>query len=279
MRSMALAQASQLLALLPSGSPAPAATEGNGAPEISQLALERWSHEVGLAGGLVRDIVEDRTGFLWLATSGGLSRFDGRSFRNFTAATEPNLPGSQVHAIALGPDGLVRIGLEHGGVRIVDERGVRLSPRVEALPPVVVRSLLADAAGTLWIGTDRGLWRSGSGGLAAVRLSHDAQPADVRKLVAARDGSTWVRTYAQGLRRVEAGTVSRVPDAPGCRGLALAFGPDGGAVTSCVDGIWERGAGESTWRRLVDAGEEEHVVRDRRLDQRVERHSPAGVMA
>ncbi|NVJ61111.1 MAG: response regulator [Gammaproteobacteria bacterium] len=37
----------------------------------------------GLAGPLVRDIAQDKNGFLWFATAYGLSRYDGYKFKNF----------------------------------------------------------------------------------------------------------------------------------------------------------------------------------------------------
>ncbi len=37
-----------------------------------------------LAGAIVYCMTQDRDGFLWLGTEGGLSRFDGTHFKNFT---------------------------------------------------------------------------------------------------------------------------------------------------------------------------------------------------
>ena len=37
----------------------------------------------GLPDGIIRDIKQDSTGFLWLATANGISRFDGHTFKNF----------------------------------------------------------------------------------------------------------------------------------------------------------------------------------------------------
>ena len=44
------------------------------------------TEEDGLTGARVRCTVQDSSGYLWVATFDGLSRFDGGRFRNFTAA-------------------------------------------------------------------------------------------------------------------------------------------------------------------------------------------------
>lgn len=44
----------------------------------------RYSVADGLAGETVYSIAQDKDGFLWIATETGLSRFDGRTFKNYT---------------------------------------------------------------------------------------------------------------------------------------------------------------------------------------------------
>ncbi len=46
----------------------------------------QWlSVDKGLPSTLVNDILQDRYGFVWLATDNGISRFDGTSFKVFHA--------------------------------------------------------------------------------------------------------------------------------------------------------------------------------------------------
>lgn len=50
------------------------------APRVADPTFLQLDTETGLAQENVRDIVKDRDGFIWVATEGGLSRFDGYRF-------------------------------------------------------------------------------------------------------------------------------------------------------------------------------------------------------
>jgi hypothetical protein len=50
-----------------------------------------WQTEQGLPQNSVYDMVQDRDGYLWLATWGGLVRFDGTRFSVFGATDVPAL--------------------------------------------------------------------------------------------------------------------------------------------------------------------------------------------
>lgn len=48
----------------------------------------------GLAGSTVYDLCQDKDGFMWFATENGLSRFDGKTFKNYTV--KDGLPDNEV---------------------------------------------------------------------------------------------------------------------------------------------------------------------------------------
>src|SRR5437764_12008242 len=50
---------------------------------LDQLVAQRWTTEQGLPQGPVTAILQTRDGYLWVATFGGLARFDGLGFTVF----------------------------------------------------------------------------------------------------------------------------------------------------------------------------------------------------
>ena len=59
----------------------------------------------GLASSVVYDLCQDKDGFLWFATESGVSRFDGKQFRNFTY--EDGLPANSIIKIFADSKGRV----------------------------------------------------------------------------------------------------------------------------------------------------------------------------
>jgi signal transduction histidine kinase/ligand-binding sensor domain-containing protein len=52
------------------------------APALSpSFTVREWHEDDGLPNEVVTDILQDRRGYLWIATAGGLARFDGRHFQ------------------------------------------------------------------------------------------------------------------------------------------------------------------------------------------------------
>lgn len=253
------ALATATLVLPTCGEPASAAP-----PElaITQFGIETWTPEIGLAGSWVRAIAQDRDGFLWLGTSGGLSRFDGRTFVNLTAARSAEMPSNAVNALALAADGRLWVGFAHGGVRFLSGGRFGVDRRLDALSTQVVRSLLPTDDGMLWIGTDEGLWAAGPRGVERIRFLPDVPILAIR-LVAAADGSVWVRTRSNGLWRIHAGTVHREPDAPDCTGLDLVLAAGSQPITACVNGVWERRPDPVGWVRLSTVTQSYRLLRDR----------------
>ncbi len=52
-------------------------------PQSTDLEFKHYTTQDGLSGDYIMDIVQDDNGFLWFSTDGGLSKFDGYTFKSF----------------------------------------------------------------------------------------------------------------------------------------------------------------------------------------------------
>lgn len=68
----------------------------------------RYDTRDGLAGSTVYDAVQDKDGFIWFGTENGLSRFDGKHFKNYTV--KDGLPDNEVLTLFADSKGRVWIG-------------------------------------------------------------------------------------------------------------------------------------------------------------------------
>src|SRR5579864_4445262 len=78
-----------------------------------------YSHRDGLGEPEVHALHQDRTGFLWIGTAGGLFRYDGAHFQQFLTADR--VPTS-IEALGETPDGTLWVGTATGLTRLAGDR-------------------------------------------------------------------------------------------------------------------------------------------------------------
>ncbi|HVG10224.1 MAG TPA: two-component regulator propeller domain-containing protein, partial [Thermoanaerobaculia bacterium] len=91
-----------------------------GISSAEQLPIRAYGIEDGLAGDTITDIVQDDRGYLWIATTDGVSRFDGGRFTTYGSAD--GLPHARVHALLEGRDGTWWIATHSGLARFLPDR-------------------------------------------------------------------------------------------------------------------------------------------------------------
>ncbi|MCQ2209504.1 MAG: response regulator [Paludibacteraceae bacterium] len=82
----------------------------------------RYSSKDGLSCNYVHDIVQDKDGFLWIATEYGLNRFDGVHFRNYFVEDCPSLERNQLMHLYCTSKGNLVVGGNNGVLISYDEK-------------------------------------------------------------------------------------------------------------------------------------------------------------
>ncbi|MBE2279785.1 MAG: hypothetical protein IAE91_05290 [Ignavibacteriaceae bacterium] len=79
-----------------------------------EYVITYWNSENGLPQNTVRDLVQTDDGFIWMATSDGLVRFDGIKFEIFKSIDYPELGSNRIAQLVAGDDGRIWIVTEFG---------------------------------------------------------------------------------------------------------------------------------------------------------------------
>jgi signal transduction histidine kinase/ligand-binding sensor domain-containing protein len=87
------------------------------AQNLRYLSQQAWSTEEGLPQSSVHSIAQTADGYLWLATEGGLVRFDGVGFRIFDRSQEPAFKSDDVCCLAVDGSDLW-VGTADGVLRL-----------------------------------------------------------------------------------------------------------------------------------------------------------------
>jgi len=186
--------------------------------EAPALRFEHLSIADGMAQGSGNTIMQDREGYLWIGTQGGLHRYDGHTFKVYanTPFDTTSLSASWVWSATEAADGDLWVGTQGGGLNRMDRATgafthYRHDPADStSLSSDLGKSVQEDRRGDLWVATlDAGLnrMRAGEDG-RFTHFRHDPDdPASLSSDVLFRleegpDGDIWVSS-ANGLNRID----------------------------------------------------------------------------
>ena len=143
----------------------------------------------------VYGVAVDPKGQVWFATEGGVSMFDGKSWRAWTQSDGLGAPrterGNYILAVHAASDGAIWAGTWGGGAARFDgAQWVSLTSK-DGLAGNIVYSIAQEADGTLWFGTDAGLsWYDGKK-LRSLGPKDGLPGPNVFALAAAPKGEVW----------------------------------------------------------------------------------------
>ena len=128
----------------------------------------------GLASDLVGPLLEDAAGDVWIGTSHGLSRLHAGAVKNYTVAD--GLPSDTITALEAGTDGALWVGTNGQGLARWD--GTKFFSYANAAAiPCEIYALLEDGSGSLWMLSDRGIFRASIAALDRFRTDRKADIA------------------------------------------------------------------------------------------------------
>lgn len=172
----------------------------------------------GLPSNRINGIAEDRNGYLWIATSDGLARYDGVAFRVWRA--EQGLQDSFVWAVHADATDRVWIATKTGLATLDRERKhLRYYNRANtpAMGDDIIWCVTSTPDGAVWFGTPfGGLHRLDPDGRVTRFMPREGDPrslpdAEVSQLTVAPDGSLWIGTKG-GVARWTGRDFERVPE-------------------------------------------------------------------
>lgn len=106
----------------------------------------------------INKIIQDKAGYIWLATDNGLSRYDGFHTKTYTRSTHPSLLSNMVLSILEDSRGDIWIGTNDGIQKFNRANESFETPRL-TYPGVpefsYVNSIIEDSKGNIWFTTSR----------------------------------------------------------------------------------------------------------------------------
>ena len=167
-------------------------------PAAGQIKVHRHLRvEDGLVQSQVNSILEDSRGFVWLGTFGGVSRWDGRVFRNFQ--TQDGLSALDVRVIHELPDGTLLFGTGEGGISVFKNGTFETIDTNHGLPENSVRAILRNDDGSLMVATSKGIVVFADASFDTSTASYQLMGLSVSGLEKRRQGGFYASTFGDGV--------------------------------------------------------------------------------
>ena len=167
-----------------------------------KIALSDYHHDIWTgkdgAPGEIAAMAQTTDGWLWIASSNGLYRFDGVRFRQFEALAGENLPRRPITALNAQRNGDLLIGYYFGGVSVLSKGHLQHYPSTVGQVQIAsVISTVRDADGVLWASTSNGLLQLKNGAWENVGAALGLPPGRPANLILDQYEQMWLAVGQQ----------------------------------------------------------------------------------
>lgn len=239
--------------------------------EAAPLNFERFGARDGLRAETISAVLQDRTGFIWVATRDGLAMYDGGRFRTFyhEIGLASSLADNDLRTVFEDREGRLWIATNTAGLDLLDRTTWTFRHyRHDAADPCSlshesVYALAEDGSGRLWVGTQDGLnqFDPHKGKFLRVDLGQErgVKAEYIYALIVDPDETLWVATVGGGIGRrdPQSGRFTWFrhdpadPDSlPSDRVFALARDPGGTLWAGTWSGLARWDSGQGGFRRV-----------------------------
>ncbi len=123
--------------------------------EDAQYVVTIYNEQNGLPTGEANVVLQTSDGYIWIGGYGGLIRYDGSSFRNFSM--EDGLQSSSIRALYESSDGKLLVGTNDVGIYVLEEDTFRKIECTEENAFLCIRDFAETSDGTIYAVSNSGV--------------------------------------------------------------------------------------------------------------------------
>ncbi|MBP9888844.1 MAG: hypothetical protein KBF93_21300 [Leptospiraceae bacterium] len=164
-------------------------------PQKDSYIFKKINSSEGLSHNIVSSMIKDKKGFLWIGTYGGLNRYDGKEFRQWTM--RDGLVFDAIRSLEVDKNNHVWIGTEFGLSRLREEEFQNfLSKDNSNLVGNDIRTIKETNSGEIYIGTTNGLTYFKSEEFHMVK---EMVGISVTTIYSDKENNIWIGTKQDGI--------------------------------------------------------------------------------
>lgn len=169
-----------------------------------QYQFQNYTVADGLPQSQVYDIIQDKDGYIWMATFAGLSRFDGSEFLSYHRDNSP-LKSDVIFSITEASDGALWLGtIGNGLVRFDKTQTSESAFTIYFSKPNMLGNKIYTGTqispSEMWFGTDSStvIVRKEQT-ISKFKIRQNDAKTYIRKIFKDKDGNVWLSAYGDGL--------------------------------------------------------------------------------
>lgn len=120
---------------------------------ITQYRLKSWTIDDGLPSNSIKQIIQSQKGYIWIASYGGVSKFDGINFTNFSSHNFNALLTEAAKIICEDQNEIIWIGTQKG-ITLYKDYNLYRNKKLKKLDNSNIESIFIDKRNCVWIGTN-----------------------------------------------------------------------------------------------------------------------------
>ncbi|HJV21131.1 MAG TPA: ATP-binding protein [Holophagaceae bacterium] len=160
-------------------------------PLVAQVAVfRRFDGRDGMPQSQVEALLEDRLGFLWVGTHGGVARMGASGIKSFGLAE--GLGVGRVRALLEDREGGIWAAQADANLALIRGSKIQVFGAADGLGDPDCLSLGLDTQGRVLVGTRKGLWRYEGGRFSSVPLGGDWPTLSIFSMASDHSGGFWV---------------------------------------------------------------------------------------
>ena len=120
------------------------------------ISFDKLDKSDGLSNNSITDIIQDPRGYIWLATSNGLNKYDGNEFTAYKTANYSSLRSNVIRCLETDHQGNLLVGTIGGGLYKLDQNNDSFIPIAKHISEI--HDILKGTANKIWVGARDGLF-------------------------------------------------------------------------------------------------------------------------
>jgi ligand-binding sensor domain-containing protein/serine phosphatase RsbU (regulator of sigma subunit) len=166
--------------------------------ENARFDLQYLDAQAGLVSSYVNTIIFDQNGTMWIGSTKGLSKYDGRILSHYTG--EDGLPDDEITVLFEDSNGILWIGTQYGGIGKYDGKTIQIYNKENGLPANSISGFTEDLSGNIWAGIwGGGVVRFKDHSIAVLERMHGLSEMRITDVETDEHGNIWIATNGKGL--------------------------------------------------------------------------------